>query len=42
MSYTFIQAEAPNQGFALPLHQQMSFQAVPLLDATLTSLEYAT
>jgi hypothetical protein len=34
-----IQDEAPNQGFAPSLHQQMSFRALPLSDATLTSLE---
>jgi hypothetical protein len=34
-----IQAEAPNQGFVPPLHQQMSFRALPLSDVTLTGLE---
>jgi hypothetical protein len=34
-----IQAEAPNRGFAPPLHQQMSFRALPLSDGTLTGLE---
>ena len=34
-----IQAEAPNRVFVTPLHQQMSFQALPLLDTTLTGLE---
>jgi ATP-dependent RNA helicase DDX10/DBP4 len=37
-----IQAKSPNRGFAPPLHQQMSFWALPLSDATPTGLEYAT
>lgn len=36
-----IEAESPNRGFAPPLHQQVSFRALPLSNATLTGLEQA-
>lgn len=36
---TRIEAEAPDRGFAPPLHQQVAFRALPLSEATLTGLE---